>query len=411
MYDIEDIDKPPKDKFYFTYIVTLFLGCSAFLLWKTFITPYDYFDQLYPMSHFELWFAMFYWYPAIPGMILMTAKGDKIPLNIRIYTSLLVYGTIMAITPFFPHFFKQTSSLFVTMGSVLIGGAFSAVLFASAFGMAAALPPLYTQGVMTGNAVAGITTFTFRVLTKAFIADDLYRNTLFFWTSAATVIFTAVLYFFSQRSKFVQYYIKNKNSRHSVVNETAYDSVPLLEQTGNRKCVTWSNVFSRIWPHVAQVVLTFTTTAALWPGIVTEIDPSDVSLTGNWFKIVVIGIFCTGDLIGRYLSRWGQKIFTPRTLWIPVVLRLAFFPLLILQAKPVLIDSKWAVCTCAFLLPTTGGYFGGLGMIYGSQRAKVHEKEKAGTMMAFSLNGGIFLGTNIAILLLYLTTGSIWNTN
>lgn len=64
-----------KDAFHLVYISHLLIGISVFLLWKTFITPYDYFTAIFPSFHFEFWFAAFYWVPAVPALILMVCDG------------------------------------------------------------------------------------------------------------------------------------------------------------------------------------------------------------------------------------------------------------------------------------------------------------------------------------------------
>jgi len=46
-------------------------------------------------------------------------------------------------------------------------------------------------------------------------------------------------------------------------------------------------------------------------------------------------------------------------------------------------------------------------MMYGPTEAESHEKEQAGIMMSFFLNFGIFVATHIALLELFLLTGSI----
>lgn len=166
----------PKDAFRFVYITHLMLGCSTFLLWKVFITPYDYFTAIYSGFHFEFWFASFYWTPgkiltiisdqAIPCLILMATHGTRIPLKPRIYSSVIVFFAIMASIPFINKYILQENiSLWLTLALVIVGGiifttcniagTFSAVFFASSFGLAAMFPPIYTQAIMTGNAIAG----------------------------------------------------------------------------------------------------------------------------------------------------------------------------------------------------------------------------------------------------------------
>src|SRR5690242_17634859 len=88
-----------KDRLNSVYITHVLLGCSAFLLWKTFITPYDYFDDLYNPFHFEFWFAVIYWTAAVPSLFLMLLKGRAISLRWRLVSSMIVFFCIMITVP------------------------------------------------------------------------------------------------------------------------------------------------------------------------------------------------------------------------------------------------------------------------------------------------------------------------
>ena len=60
-----------NDDYNLVYIAHFFLGTSVLLLWKTFITPYDYFTDIYPDFNFEFWFASLFWTPTLPALFLV----------------------------------------------------------------------------------------------------------------------------------------------------------------------------------------------------------------------------------------------------------------------------------------------------------------------------------------------------
>ena len=71
--------------------------------------------------------------------------------------------------------------------------------------------------------------------------------------------------------------------------------------------------------------------------------------------------------------------------WIPIVLRLAFFPLVILHVRPNLLQYDWISYLITFLIPLTGGYFGGICMVQGPGSVKSNERELAATIMVIFL--------------------------
>lgn len=74
-----------------------------------------------------------------------------------------------------------------------------------------------------------------------------------------------------------------------------------------------------------------------------------------------------------------------RFLWLPILLRLVFFPLIILQVTSTpLVKSNYYAYAIAFILPLTGGYFGGLGMVYGPGEVDIEDREVAATIMVIT---------------------------
>jgi hypothetical protein len=63
------------------------------------------------------------------------------------------------------------------------------------------------------------------------------------------------------------------------------------------------------------------------------------------------------DLVGRTLPRWVQ-LFNHRTIWIPVVLRVAFFPLFVLCVKPLVLSHPAWPCVLVALFALTNGFLG-----------------------------------------------------
>jgi len=301
--------------------------------------------------------------------------------------------------------------------SSLLEEYFPLFFFASSFGLAAYFPGIFTQAILTGHAIAGIITVSLRIITKASFdqsAQSLRLSTrMYFWSSAFVMALSFVFYTIMMQLPYTKFHIKKTIRAKSVspasrpIND---DSINDSLDFSSLKQLSVLKIFKKIKKLALLDFITFTTTASLWPGLITAIPPANDDKMGGWFQIILIALFCVGDLIGRWLSGPGDKWIKKENLWIPVMLRLAFFPIIILQVKPYLIHSNLFSYFLAFFLPLTGGYFGGIGMIHGPQEVENHEKQVAATLMTFSLNGGIFVGSNLALLLLWATLGNIWNT-
>jgi len=101
-------------------------------------------------------------------------------------------------------------------------------------------------------------------------------------------------------------------------------------------------------------------------------------------------------------------LFNPRNLIIPTLVRLAFFPLIVIMSyetpeTPYLHSDGIAILIIA-IFALTNGYLGTLSMIFGPSTVDLTENEKptAGIIMSFSLGFGILLGQHVGFLLKFL---------
>jgi Nucleoside transporter len=170
------------------------------------------------------------------------------------------------------------------------------------------------------------------------------------------------------------------------------------------RSVSYWSVFKRIWPFALEVFWVFCVTLTIFPGMTLQIQSQFGEDFQPWFGIILIFIFQLFDYIGRTLPKW-MILFTPRTLWIPVVLRTGIVVLFIFCINPryIYIDGFPYLFMAVFAL--TNGYCGTLAMMFAPDCVEDHEKESAGAIMGFMLNLGIFVAAHLALLVLYLVNG------
>ena len=158
----------------------------------------------------------------------------------------------------------------------------------------------------------------------------------------------------------------------------------------------------------SQVCFIFFTTFVIYPGVSYETSfeflKSNQSAT-TWFVIIMSVLFSVFDTTGRY---WGEhfQLFNKNRIIVPTLSRIIFIVTFILIAKTDkpswLIGADWFKIVNMSLFAFTNGYWGNWLMIYGPNWVNHKGKEKAGMMMNIHLVGGIFIGSLIATIFIYL---------
>ena len=203
---------------------------------------------------------------------------------------------------------------------------------------------------------------------------------------------------------------------------------------GSKKNIKVGSVFKKMWLQSFSVWMVFFVTLSLFPGVATMMKPQvdsgsslntmadaffdpnyDVISTSSsdsqtwleeWFSLILITLFMIFDFVGRLLPSFFV-FFTPKTLWIPVVVRAVFFPLFSLMAAGIwTYGVNYFAPIVMILFALSNGYFGTVAMIFGPAETDPEESEVASTIMSFSLNFGIFCGSFFSLLLLYFINGS-----
>jgi len=254
---------------------------------------------------------------------------------------------------------------------------------------------------MSGNGVAGVIVGLLRITTKLALPDDLYLSTLIYFVITGVILGLCIVsYFMLLKLPIGKYYMKEVAMRKE---ERKEEEKRVLGVGEEGKGNYYMNVAKKIWVEMVEVFLIFFVSLSLFPGMTLQIETTS-GLSEDWFGVLMTFTFQVFDFLGRTLPRW-LILFNVKTLWIPVGLRVVFFPLFILSINPLVFDSDafYFIFMMAFAL--SNGYCATLAMMYGPTRVKDGEKEVAGIMMSFVLNFGILVAVHFAYLLLYLVKG------
>jgi len=304
-----------------------------------------------------------------------------------------------------------STSVLVVLACCFLCGLASAIGIFSCFAWVALFPSQYMTAVMSGSGLGGIIIVVIRVITKVSLpGDDQTSAVIYFAISGFTMLLCIVGYLMALKLPFVRFHLdqhqKHMDSqdeeRERLLGRDELNTVKKYEPT---KIAKFWTVLRKIWLDGWNEFYVFFLTLALFPGMMAEIPAYETS--SSWFVVLIILIFQVGDFIGRTAPRW--IVFPSRKyVWIPVLGRSVFFALFLLCISPVdkpLFRSDLFPYVFMGFFSVTNGYFGTIAMLYGPMAVEPHERETAGALMATFQQGGIFLGIQSAIVLLYALKG------
>jgi len=157
-------------------------------------------------------------------------------------------------------------------------------------------------------------------------------------------------------------------------------------------------VFMSIFYHGGTVFSLFAVSLFLFPGFMTvacATGPFE-SMGNSWYRLILITSFNTFDTAGRLVAPSLNGYIHKQCLWITAVGRLALIPLFYWFVYD---DITWWWGPLAFtcVLGLTNGLFGSICMMRGPMEVEHHEREMAGTLMAFCLMMGIIAGSFVQL--------------
>lgn len=398
-----DPTQPPKDKYHTAWFLFLILGTGILLPWNAFINAGDYFTTEYSFfSSFMFFLALAYNWSSCSSMLLSIFVMHRFSFGSRAISSFLVDLVVLMLIPFLTMLFNHHTAMYLTFVGTFITGIASSILFGTIFGLAALFPPKYSTAIMSGNGVAGVLSSLLRIITKVSEPDNekgyQISGIIFFVLAAGVILICIVSYFVLMNLPVTQFYVR----QYQTAKDTG-EAERLINSSAPQE-VSTSVVLKKVWKESVLVWSAFFVTLALFPGITSLITPT-TSISSAWFGILMVATFTVGDFIGRTLPKWFVA-FSVRSLWLPTILRFSFFVLFPLCVKRYInADAVSFILMAVFAI--SNGYMGTLAMMFGPTNADSHEKEKAGLIMSFALNFGIFCGVHFALLILYLLTGSI----
>ncbi len=451
----EDTD---TDSYHLVLATSFLIGISTLLPYNAFLSAPDFLQQYYEIItgvggssseeeplQYENWWKTMPTFAALLGvfpnlliqLLLLLPCGQRIVMYKRFCTSILIMTTCLVIV-LLPcsvegSSITEASALAILLLSITICGAATGLIQATIFSFTAELPPIYTGAAMTGMALSGLITSILRIISKASNAGaPLVDAVIYFGVAISILVLTlfCILFFLkknpyalhhthilsgevttrlhSRRRRESIYYYRNRNGRSQNQSTAEISSEEENESNNLSQIGEGRNAAGR---HTRQVLLRaryflvcmfgiFATTFIVFPGVAIEVQPEN-----DWYAILVVTVFNTGDVIGRLGSSSNDKailLVAEQYLLGMTLLRFAVFvPLFIILASNIINDDISLLeisLTICFLLGITNGAAGTSCAIHAPMKEETRRnKNIAGNAISCSLLGGCTIGALIAI--------------
>jgi hypothetical protein len=212
----------PKDHYYLVYIVFFLQGVGMLFPWNVFITASEYFHTRFKgtsfSNNFENIFSFCYSGANLFFMILLVNYAHLEIFNMRTTVAIpqIITATIFATTTAMVEITMTGNTLFtITTIFILLCGFTAALIQSGIFGLSGRFPPVYTQAVMSGQGVAGMSV---SIISLASIlstpcgsatpnSHSIERASFSYFLASTIVIVATLLAFLAlTRSDFAQHY-------------------------------------------------------------------------------------------------------------------------------------------------------------------------------------------------------------
>jgi len=162
--------------------------------------------------------------------------------------------------------------------------------------------------------------------------------------------------------------------------------------------VSICKVLRSIWYHGTTVFFIFLVSLLIFPGFLTVTcakGPFE-GMGNDWYRLILVTVFNVSDLLGRVVAGPTIKWIPNSSLWIIAASRIVLVPVFWWFVYDDL-DWWWGPMVFTFLLGVSNGCIGSICMMHGPSRVEAHEREMAGTLMAFLLMMGIIGGATLQL--------------
>lgn len=370
-FDIEEVDKVEPPCYLEPFCV--FLGAAALLGLTCCINAIDLFETMFPDStDISAMVSRIINFCSFGMMLLIFPIVEKVTAVTRFTVAQAIVSMCFIFYMFYTNLGKDPKLYAIYIVFVITGLNFG-IMMGTINGFCGILGKNGGSLSSIGNAAAGIFSTILRLVSKPMGKID---GWFYFGSAFALCILSLILFILFQKTP---YCIQCKKYA-----KKGDDTLTRLKRVGVviKKC--YREFLESLFCHIV--------TYSIFPGYATSTQIKH-NLGRDWVTTIITSIYMVFDFLGRFSARFW-KWPPPKYLWIPVVVRLVFYPLFMISIEGVAIVDEIYIMVLSALLPFTGGYFITCAMGYTAINPKLEkdELEIATYTVGFGTSFGCTLG-------------------
>ncbi|KAK9464649.1 nucleoside transporter-domain-containing protein [Lipomyces arxii] len=405
------------------YVTFLLLGIAMLWPWNCFLSAAAYFQERFESSiflkeNFQSCMMTTSTVTGVIAMLILSNQQRKAKYTFRIWIALVmniinfgilaisaIAGRTWAIGPYFVYlmisvFFSSLATAFSQNGAFAIANLFA---------------PIYTQGIMVGQAVAGVLPSIAQIL--AVVSVDATRvspdaessssaRSSFIYFLTASIITAVALFFYLNLYRRHTRVLNHVPVVLGITDGPDPDSSPVL-----RRHVSLITLFKKLHFLSISVFYTFGLTLMfpVFASNVLSVNYTEgVSSPSSWARPAVFIPFAfliwnVGDLVGRLICGYPQFVMkNPKSIVLFSASRTIFLPAFFLcniNGSGAAFSSDFFYMLLQLLFGISNGYNSSCSMMGAESFVEEDEKEAAGGFMGLSLNLGLAAGSILSFIL------------
>ncbi|KAK9365482.1 nucleoside transporter-domain-containing protein [Lipomyces kononenkoae] len=402
------------------YLSFVLVGIAMLWPWNCFLSAAAYFQERFKSSeflreNFQSCIMTTSTITATVAMIVLSYQQKHAKYTYRVWIALvmnIINFFILALTSIAGGSWAITPYFLYLLVSVFFSALATSLSQNGAFAIANLFAPIYTQGIMVGQAIAGVLPSIAQILSVVTVentrrnAEDDGReasstSSFVYFLTASGITAVSLLFF-------LKFYSKHR----AVINLAGLvvgDGNEIQQPT--RRHVALFVLFRKLHHLAFAVFYTFGVTM-MFPvfasNIVSVNYAEGVSAPNSWLRPNVYIPFAfliwnMGDLIGRVVCGYPQYVIqSPRALAVASLARTVFVPLFFLcniSGSGAVISSDGFYMFLQLWFGITNGYISSCGMMGAESFVEEDEKEAAGGFMGLALNLGLAAGSLCSFIL------------
>ncbi|KAJ2553415.1 hypothetical protein EV175_002953 [Coemansia sp. RSA 1933] len=402
------------------YLMFLGMGLASLLPWNLFISASEFFRYQFAGSVHELTFqnsfSVTYMVVNFLSCLYAMVTVTKSNPNTRIFYGLVANTAVYAIGVFMPFMseYRGSASFYIVLTQLVVTAVSSGMMLNSLFAIVSHFPSFNSEGMLSGQAVAGILATTAQLVTAYSVSPikdnldpasvspntGLLTRTIAYFVFATTVnVLLTVAFWNINRDPYYQSRSKLVSGPEYMSYDSDQDELEIVFATARTHPMhalpsysLFKRTFSQISGYVYISMACFALTLSVFPSVTALVDSvSEFKLLTEWQFF----LFTLGDFLGRR-SAPSVPVTQVLTLMLLALTRILFIPLffacnLVYSAWYTWIRSDAVFLSLVLLL----GYSNGLVSTRAAMIAPglADNPSIAGSIISISIGTGLALGS------------------